>query len=265
MITGLHHVAVALRDFDGGMAGYRRLFGREPEIREAEGAKRAWFGFPNMAFEVIAPVGEGAAADRVNAQLEAHGEGQWLACFSVDDMPTALKLIERRGLQPLPTRPSAALIDVAGITMALTDEAPWPLAPAIAGERAAVTALDHVVVGTANPDRAIANYGAKFGMDLRLDRVNAQWGARQMFFRCGSAVFEVGASLNAPATDAPDRFGGLAWRVDDPDAVHARLSAEGFDVSELRTGRKPGTKVFTVRDAPGGVPTIMIQQNAEPA
>ena len=42
------------------------------------------------------------------------------------------------------------------------------------------------------------------------------------------------------------------------------MIAEGFNVSEVRTGRKPGTKVFTVRDAPGGVPTLMLQQNAEP-
>lgn len=266
MITGLHHVAVAVRDFEAGMDGYRRLLGREPEIRDGEGARRAWFGLPNMAFEVIAPVAPGAATDRVNAHLDAHGEGVWLACFHVEDMPSALKLIERRGLTPKPTRPSAALIDVAGVTMALTSEEPWPVAPVIGDEAAAVTELDHVVVGTPNADRALANYGAKFGLDLRLDRENAQWGARQLFFRCGSAVFEIGASLKADRdSNGPDRFGGLAWRVTDPDAVHARLSAAGFNVSELRTGRKPGTKVFTVRDAPGGVPTIFIQQNAEPA
>ena len=105
-------------------------------------------------------------------------------------------------------------------------------------------------------------YGAKFGLDLRLDRENAQWGARQLFFRCGSAVFEVGASLKTPPSDDPDRFGGLAWRVTDPEAAQARIAAAGFDVSEVRTGRKPGTKVFTVRDAPGGAPTIML--SAEP-
>ena len=84
-----------------------------------------------------------------------------------------------------------------------------------------------------------------------------------MFFRCGTAVFEVGASLRTPATDEPDRFGGLAWRVSDPQSAQARMASAGFDVSEVRTGRKPGTKVFTVRDAPGGVPTLMIQQSAE--
>ena len=77
----------------------------------------------------------------------------------------------------------------------------------------------------------------------------------------------MGASLKAPVTPdslaAPDRFGGLAWRVTDPDAARARIAAAGFDVSEVRTGRKPGTKVFTVRDAPGGAPTLMLMPSPE--
>jgi catechol 2,3-dioxygenase-like lactoylglutathione lyase family enzyme len=126
-------------------------------------------------------------------------------------------------------------------------------------EAAAIPAMDHVVVHTTNPERAVANYGARMGLDLRLDRENPQWGARQLFFRCGETVVEVGASLKAPGGDGPDRFGGLAWRVSDADAARARIADSGFDVSQVRTGRKPGTKVFTVRDAPGGVPTLMLQ------
>src|SRR5262249_55509309 len=107
-------------------------------------------------------------------------------------------------------------------------------------------------------------YGARLGLDLRLDRANPQWGARQMFFKAGrEGLVEVGASLKEAGSDRPDRFGGLAWRTADPDVAPAQMAAAGFNVSELRTGRKPGTKVFTVRDAPAGVPTLIIQQNAE--
>ena len=70
---------------------------------------------------------------------------------------------------------------------------------------------------------------------------------------------EFGASLKTAVSDGPDSFGGLAWRVTDPDAAQAAMAAAGFDVSEVRTGRKPGTMVFTVRDAPGGAPTLMLQ------
>jgi catechol 2,3-dioxygenase-like lactoylglutathione lyase family enzyme len=137
-------------------------------------------------------------------------------------------------------------------------------APSPALAESPVPGLDHIVVHTPNPDRALGLYGAKFGLDLRLDRANEKWGARQLFFRCGDAVFEVGASLKTPVSDAPDRFGGLAWRVVDPEATQARIAAAGFDVSEVRTGRKPGTKVFTVRDAPAGVPTLMLSAEAQP-
>jgi catechol 2,3-dioxygenase-like lactoylglutathione lyase family enzyme len=260
MIRGLDHVAIAVRDFAAGVDGYRRLLGREPDLAPREGAERAWFRFPNMALEVIAPNGEGAAGDRVRARLDAAGEGVWLAAFAVDDVAEASRLMTRRGLA-VEAAGALARVEAAGLSFALASAHGVAASPAIGPASADVAALDHIVITTPNPDRALGLYGAKFGLDLRLDRANAQWGARQLFFRCGGAVFEVGASLKTPPSDDPDRFGGLAWRVTDPDGAHARLAAEGFDVSEVRTGRKPGTKVFTVRDAPAGVPTLMIEQS----
>ena len=285
MITGLDHIALAVNDLDASVAAYRALLGREPNwIGGDGGARHAWFQLPNMALDIITPHGEGAFGDTIRQHLAEHGEGIWAIAFTVENAEAAQKLVERRGLRgsaPGPTRSThddgrkrywttSALnaADTGGINILLVDPPrsgePWPLSAPVAGEDAAVSELDHVVINTANPDRALAIYGAKLGLDLRLDRANAQWGVRQLFFRCGSAVVEMGASLKTPASDAPDRFGGLAWRVTDPDAGQARLAAAGFDVSQVRTGRKPGTRVFTVRDAPGGVPTLMIQQNAEP-
>jgi hypothetical protein len=42
-------------------------------------------------------------------------------------------------------------------------------------------------------------------------------------------------------------------------AFELPIRTAGFDVSELRDGRKPGTRVFTVRDGSCGVPTLMIE------
>ncbi|WP_309605445.1 VOC family protein [Phenylobacterium sp.] len=266
MIRALDHIAIAVTDFDAGVDGYRRLLGREPDLEPRNGANRAWFRFPNMALEVISPTGAGGAGDRVRAQIDTAGEGTWLAAFQVDDVAAASRLLSRRGLEVEPIG-ALARVRAAGLTFVLTPKADAPLSPPTDGEAAAVSALDHVVVHTPNPDRALGLYGAKFGLDLRLDRANQQWGARQLFFRCGGAVFEVGASLKGPVSpeslDEPDRFGGLAWRVTDPDAAQARIAAAGFDVSEVRIGRKPGTKVFTVRDAPGGVPTLMLMPSPQ--
>jgi catechol 2,3-dioxygenase-like lactoylglutathione lyase family enzyme len=263
LIKALDHVAIAVRDFDAAVDGYRRLLGREPELEPREGANRAWFHLANMALEVIAPNGAGPAGDRVAARLDFGGEGLWLAAFQVDDVAAASRLLSRRGLDVEPVA-NVARVSAAGLDFVLTPgRIGAELSPAIAAEDASVPALDHIVIHTPNPDRALGLYGAKFGLDLRLDRANQQWGARQLFFRCGGAVFEVGASLKGPVTDEADRFGGLAWRVTDPDAARARIAAAGFDVSEVRTGRKPGTKVFTVRDAPGGAPTLMLMPSPE--
>ncbi len=262
MITGLHHVAIVVRDLDTAADGYRRLLGVEPMAQDGGGAKRAWFWLDNMGLEVIAPDGDGAAGDRVRARLDDAGEGQWLVAFTAErDFDATAKLCERRGLAVSERTERAVMFDPAttgGVQIALMNFP--PIAPAAAGN---VAALDHVVIRTANIDRAVANFGGRLGLDLRLDRANEAWGARQLFFRCGDGVVEFGASLKQPASDAPDSFGGLAWRVTDADASQAAIAAAGFDVSEVRTGRKPGTKTFTVRDAPGGVPTIMIQQSPQ--
>jgi catechol 2,3-dioxygenase-like lactoylglutathione lyase family enzyme len=254
-------VAVAVRDFDEAVAGYARLLGVEPMVQDGGGAKRAWFWLDNMGLEVIAPDGEGPAGDRVRARLDEAGEGQWLVAFAADDFDATAKLCERRGLAVSERTERAVMFEPAstgGVQIALMSFP--PPAPQAAGH---VAALDHVVIRTANIDRAVANFGGRLGLDLRLDRANEAWGARQLFFKCGDGVVEFGASLKQPASDAPDSLGGLAWRVTGADAAQAAIAAAGFDVSEVRSGRKPGTKTFTVRDAPGGVPTIMIQQTPQ--
>lgn len=284
MITGLDHVALAVRDLDAAVDGYTRMLGVTPNwIGRGGGVRQAWFQFPNMALDLISPEGEGAFADTIRAHLEAQGEGIWGVAFACQDIESFARLLTRRGLTATPPGPVrtqadngavrtwiASSIDPAttgGLQMMLmgppADGIAWPHSPATGA--GPITQLDHVVVTTGNVDRTLAVYGAKLNLDLRLDRENAAWNARQLFFRCGDAVFEIAARIGEPDLEAlarPDRFGGLAWQVEDPDAAQARIAAAGFNVSEVRKGRKPGTRVFTVRDAPGGAPTIMIQQNA---
>ena len=77
--------------------------------------------------------------------------------------------------------------------------------------------LDHVVVRTPDPERAAALYGARLGLDMRLDRSNAAWGSRLMFFRCGDLIVELAHDLKSGVSSGPDRLWGLSWRV--PDAA----------------------------------------------
>ena len=47
----------------------------------------------------------------------------------------------------------------------------------------------------------------------------------------------------------------------DVQAAHARLARQGFDVSDVRPGRKPGTHVCTVRGEPCGVATLLLARD----
>ena len=123
--------------------------------------------------------------------------------------------------------------------------------------------MDHVVVSTPDPERAAALYGARLGLDMALDRSQPDWG-RLMFFRCGDLIVEVVAPAGQDdrcRTTGP--VGGICWRVADIDATRARLIAAGVDVSEIRTGRKPGTRVMSVRSGTCGVPTLLVQPSAK--
>jgi len=271
VIEALDHVAVAVADLDRAASAFGALFGKRADWREeAAGARHAWFQLSNMALDLVQPDGPGETGDRVRAQIAAHGEGLWGLAFAVSDLEETRRVLARRGA---PTGEAAALLSTDAWRLAFVDPAathgvsialaertrPFERRPAAAD---GVQALDHVVINTANPDRAVALYGARLGLDFRLDRSNPQWGSRLMFFRCGGAVVEIGARLGSETSDAPDRLSGLAWRVIDPDAARARIAAAGFDVSEVRAGRKPGTKVFTVRAGVPGAPTLMLSAEA---
>jgi len=141
----------------------------------------------------------------------------------------------------------------------MMESTPLPCSALGSPEAGAVLGLDHVVIRTLDPERAAALYGARLGLDLRSDRSNPDWGARLMFFRCGDLIVEIAHDLKAAVSSDPDTLGGLSWRVPDARSAHARLQAAGLDVSGLRPGRKPGTRVFTVRDKTCGVPTLALE------
>ncbi len=118
-----------------------------------------------------------------------------------------------------------------------------------------IAALDHVVIRTSDSERTAALYGARLGLDLRLDMDAPQFGARFLFFRCGGAILEI---VERKEETGADLLWGLSWRVSDIEAVQKRLETAGLDVSSVRAGRKPGTRVFSVRNGTCGVPTLMV-------
>jgi catechol 2,3-dioxygenase-like lactoylglutathione lyase family enzyme len=129
---------------------------------------------------------------------------------------------------------------------------------------ASITAMDHIVVSTADPEHAAALYGARLGLDMALDRSHPDWG-RLMFFRCGDLIVEVTHRPGKHADTARDSLWGMTWRVADIDATRERLVASDVDVSEVRNGRKPGTRVMTVKSGTCGIPTLLLERTPKPA
>ena len=180
--------------------------------------------------------------------------------FATASLDKAARLLERRAVAA--TRGARLELSTTashGVPIALVEcsQRPDP-SPPTADEASAISSLDHVVVRTPNPERAIAFYAGRLGLDLRLDRSNPDWGARLLFFRCGDLVVEIAHDLKKGVSDGPDQLWGLSWRASDVTKVNARLKAAGVDVSEVRTGRRPGTQVFSVNSHTEGVPTIVI-------
>jgi catechol 2,3-dioxygenase-like lactoylglutathione lyase family enzyme len=125
----------------------------------------------------------------------------------------------------------------------------------------AVCALDHVVVRSEDLDRCLAAYRSA-GLRLALDRTFPERGVRLVFFRFGQVTLELSGAHPPPAPRAgepADRLWGLAWRVPSIEAARDRLAQHGFAISEFREGHKAGTRVFTVPEAPGSVPTLILE------
>ncbi|WP_028350104.1 VOC family protein [Bradyrhizobium murdochi] len=286
MITGLDHVVVLTGDINAASAAYQTLFARAPAWQNSgDGADRVLFTLDNTTLELMAPSGDGANADRIRSVLAAQGEGLASICFRTSDITKMHRRLDRLTLKPdviadvesrdaisgavLSWKRTRAATDATrGVRMFFLErDKERPLS--VRTTPGSITALDHVVVSTSDPERAAALYGARLGLDMALDRSHPDWG-RLMFFRCGDLIVEVthrpgketDTSRDKFQDKLQDRLRGLCWRVTDIDATRARLVQAGVDVSEVRTGRKPGTQVMTVRSGTCGVPTLLVQPSA---
>jgi hypothetical protein len=70
MITGLDHVVVLVNKLEAGVAAYQTLFARAPAWRNSgDGTENVLFTLDNMTLELMAPSGDGAAADRIRSVI----------------------------------------------------------------------------------------------------------------------------------------------------------------------------------------------------
>jgi len=281
MITGLDHVLLVCPSIDDGEAAYSALLGREPDWRSSDpgGSATVLFQLENTALEIMAPAGGGPLARRLHAMLDEDGPGPKSLIFSTADLTDARGVFDRRALKPEEIVAGESINPSSGKVrywsrLRLDDQAthgvrifalqrmmPDPLAYSAAGP-ASVAGLDHVVIHTSNPDRATALYGARLGLRLALDRSNADWDMRLLFFRAGGITIELAHRLSTGLANQPDKLWGLSWRVADIEAARQRMEKANFAVTPIRAGRRTGTRVFSVRDGTLSTPTLVLSEES---
>ncbi|SON62738.1 hypothetical protein MSIMFI_04266 [Mycobacterium simulans] len=283
MFDALDHVIVAVRDLDDATRSYAALLSRNPSWRGDHpgwGTANALFRLDNTYLELITPYGDGPLGRTVAWHLDRRGEGPIGLAFASSDLDTAHRQLAANGLEPPAVSPGVGRDTETGLTrrwrsmllpetctrgvlmIAIEHETPnrLPEALPVGSEDAIVTGIDHVVVRTSDADAAIALYRDGLRLRLALDRSFPDWGMRLVFLRVGGVTVELAQSLSdAEVPDLTDQVWGLSWRVPNADAARTRLAQAGFDVSDVRPGRKPGTRVISVRDGTCGVPTLFIE------
>ena len=278
MIAGLDHIVVLVEDIGKGASAYEALLGCVPSWQNSgDGADRILFTLDNMTLELMAPGGFSVAADRIRNVIGTSGEGLASICFATGDIAKMHRRLDRVALKPEPVAEVESSDAISGArlhwkrTRAQTEltrgvrmfflELDGERPRSRATTTSPVTGLDHVVVSTEDSERAAALYGARLGLDMALDRTHQDWG-QLMFFRCGDLIVEVVRRPLAGGDATHDKLWGLSWRVGDIDAARARLQASGIEVSEVRIGRKPGTRVMSIRSGTCGVQTLFLERTA---
>ena len=271
------HIIIAVSDLEKAGQDYALMLGRAPSWRGTHpgyGSANTMFRLDNCYLELLAATGEGWAGDMVRGVLESQGQSLCALVFGTDDCDGFLENARAHGLEVGDPAPGKGVDDASGVTrtwqtmhwhrsaargifsFCIRHDDLSALKMAEATGAGAVTAVDHVVVQTKSAEAAKKFYGDQLGIRLALEQDVPAWGGTQLFFRTNSMSVEVLATDKA---GDEDRLWGLALKTDDIVATQKRLSDAGVDVSEVREGRKPGTKVCTAKSHVLDVPTLLIE------
>ena len=283
-VAAVDHVILAVKDLAEAEKVYSGLFGRTPSWRghhPGGGTSNVLYRLANTYVELLAATGEGPNATAVNAFLEQNGEGVFGIALQVRNADEAREKFAARGLPVGKVQAGEGVDETTGAkrewksffvedqatrgltVFAIEHTSPadvLPMAPLGAGvrEEEAVQAADHVVVMTPDAEAVKVLFEEKMNIRLALDHSKPEWGVRQLFFRTGGMTLEVVQPLDEERAPKADHFWGLAWRTHHINAVQGRLAAQGYDMSEVRKGRKKGSFVSTIRKPTCNVPTILL-------
>ena len=270
----LIRITLATSNLDSAAQDFELLLGFGPDRCNYAGTRQAVFQLQNTAVELLAPDSPGTSGDALAAHLDSLGEGLFGLAFGVNKLDAFAAYLQHSGVAAV-TPPAASIPGepaVGGdrhtllipprysrgirILVEQVDAPPQPQQTAANATEQAITAVDHVVINTANGDAAADFYGELLGIRLALRQNMPQWGGDMLFFRSNRMSIEV---LANPKNDPQrDNLWGIAFAAPKIALTHRRLVDTGINVSELRDGRKPGTRVCTIKSHCLGIPTLLL-------
>ena len=277
MATTIDHIIIAVRDLPTATEEYSRLLGRSPSWQGSHpdyGTANTLFQLDNVYIELLAPVGEGLATAQIHAVLDGRDACLGGLVVGTADATAFVEHARAQGLAASDPVPGHGVDAATGaqrswqnifwdaaaargiFSFCIEHDSESSLPEALPTGPGPVTAVDHVVVRTQSVEAAKRFYGEQLDIRLALEQHVPEWGGTQLFFRASSMSIEVIASDKSPALD---ELWGLALKSTDLDATHARLLEAGVEVSDIRDGRKPGTRVCTVKSHALTVPTLLIE------
>lgn len=283
------HIIIAVKDLPKATQAYRLMLGRAPSWQGTHpdyGSANTLFRLDNTYLELLASISTGWAGDMVRQHVAAKGESLAGLIFGTPSTEDFVAHARGAGLRVSDPTPGHGIDTSSGATrkwrtmfwertqargifsfaiqhddpdalpMALVEGTGPVEEPTKEQVEGSITGVDHVVVNTNNAAAAKNFYGRQLGVRLALEQSRPEWGADMLFFRCNSMSIEVVAS-DKHVSDT-DILWGMALKTADIEATHARLNAAGVRISKIREGRKPDTRVCTVKSHCLDVPTLLI-------
>lgn len=234
MINSFDRIVLAVPDLADAVAYCRQLLGVEPVYSTGPGGRpTAWAGLPNTVIEMV----------QVSADQAA------ISGIVLED--------------PLSGVMDAPLPNIRSLDLALCDGSATRefrrLHPAAQTDDMRV---DHLVLRTGNADDCIELFANQLGIRVALDKAVPQWGGRMVFLRTGKLTLEIIQSDREPP--AEDYFWGIAYQCSNLEKMALQLRERGVELSAIREGRKPGTRVATLKSHCLGLPSLLIEPAYSP-
>lgn len=228
MVEAFDRIVIGVADFEEALLQYGMLLGLPRGRSAGAGTSSAWFGLANTVIELRR---QEVAQPRVAAIVFRDP--------SADADDRAL--------------PNSLDLELYGCSGAASDDFRRRSASSCSTE----LQVDHLVLRTDNADACIELFGRELGIRLALDRRVPEWGGRMLFFRVGKLTLEVIESDRDSGVETG--FWGVAYQCPEIEQAAAAMRARGVALTEVRQGRKPGTRVATVKSHCLGIPTLLIE------